>query len=106
MSVDSAEEDEEQRMEVLQPNFNAAVETGRPAAKASHPATDAAAAAMAGDDHFHPPTRTLSRSRCSQERGDVDGMSGVDAEGGANVDMPAVDTDPLQLHSSQPQTMV
>jgi len=63
------------------------------------------AAVMGGDGTFFPPTRTLSHSRCSQERGDVEGMDGVDVEGGVSVEMPSVDTDRLQLHSSQ-QAMV
>ena len=52
------------------------------------------------------PTRTVSLTRCSQERVDVAGMTGVDAEGGADEAMHSVDTDRLQLHSSQPQAMV
>ena len=104
MSVDDTEEeDNERHTTLLDEPLSTAADSGRVAA------TEAAAAAVAavvGSDVFVASARALSQSRCSQERGAVEGMAGVDAEGGANVAMPPVDADPLQLHSSQPQTMV
>lgn len=101
MSVDEAEQHTEQTISPLDTNHDTAVNTGRTSQTAA-----ADSAAMVGDEAFFAPSRTLSHSRCSQERGDMDGVSGVDADGGVNVAMPPVDSDPLQLHSSQPQTMV
>ena len=103
MSVDDSGEDNERQSTLLELSHNPASETGR--AAASNTAL-AAVVGVADNDAFLPPVRTVSLTRCSQERVDVAGMAGMDADGGANVTMPPVELDPLQLHSSQVQTMV
>ena len=97
MSVEEAEEDPEQPMTALEP---------RQAASTAELVPAPTAAAMVQGETYLPPTRSLSHRRCSQERGDAEGVAGMDAEGGVDDVMPPVDTDPLQLHSSQPPTMV
>ena len=105
MSVDDADDDFQQRMTPQLEPQRSAVAASSGASEAAETAVGTAAV-MVGNDGFFPPARSASLSRCSQERVDVAGMAEVDVEGGSNVAMLPVDSDPLQLHSSQPQTMV
>ena len=112
MSVDEAEEDSEQQKSMQERIDSISAVTGGSTAvvaakttAATSDATTPTVAAMVGEHGSFSPTRTHSHGRCSQERGAVDSMAGVDAEGGANLTMPPLDYDSLQLHSSQPQTM-